>query len=106
MSRHQTAYKLRNHPHRVFQIDASVGKADAKGATITAQISEGDKPPFTYVVDFGGEFVATKSNFDGEMYLHTAISLICSQIESHQHRSTRIRVHRASGLMDTEPLKA
>lgn len=105
MSQHQTVYKLRNHPGRAFTIDASVTKQGADGASITAQIAEmGGKEPFIYVVEFSGGFASTKPNFDGEMYLHTAISVMRSQLESLQHRSTRLRVHRASGLIETSPL--
>ena len=105
MSRHQTVYKLRNHPNRVFEIDASVTESGPGGATITAHITEAGKEPFTYRVEFGHEFTASKANFDAEMYLHTAISVMQSQIESHKHRSTLLRVHRGSGLIDTEPLQ-
>ncbi len=109
MERHQTTYSLRNQPERVFTIDAGVADSDPKreeGASIEAEIRESDGDPFTYVVDFSNEFVATKKNFTPEMYLHTAISIICAQIESHQHRPTRLRVHRDSGLIETEALKA
>lgn len=105
MSRHQTVYKLRNHPERAFHIDASVAQAGPGGATITAQVTEEGKKPFTFQVEFEGEFTSTKEGFDGEMYLHTAISVMQSQIESHQHRSTLLRVHRGSGLIDTRPLQ-
>lgn len=106
MASHKTEYKLRNHPHRVFDIDASVTQEGKDGTTITAQVCERGKEPFTYVVEFSEGFIATKPDFDGEMFLHTAISVIQSQVESHLHRSTRLRVHRASGLIETTPLKA
>lgn len=106
MSNHQTVYKLRNHPGRAFSIDAAVTKVGEGGATITARVAEHGKTPFTYVVEFSEGFTSTKSNFDGEMYLHTAISVVQSQIESLQHRSTLLRVHHASGLIETSPLKA
>jgi hypothetical protein len=106
MASHQTVYKLRNHPNRAFTIDAAIGAVDAKGAKVTAQIHEAGGQPFTFVVEFSEGFVSTKGNFDGEMYLHTAISVMQSQLESLQHRSTLLRVHRASGLIETEPLRA
>jgi hypothetical protein len=106
MSQHQTVYKLRNHPARAFTIDASITHADSDGAVITAQVTEQGKEAFTYVVEFSDGFTATKGNFDGEMYLHTAISVVQSQIESLRHGSTRLRVHRASGLIETSPLQA
>lgn len=106
MSQHKTVYTLRNHPNRSFTIDAEVSQARPDGATITAQVQESGREPFTYVVEFSGAFTSTKGNFDGEMYLHTAISVMQSQIESLQHRSTRLRVHRASGLIETSPLEA
>lgn len=106
MASYQTVYRLRNHPNRAFTIDASTTAEDAEGATIIAQVQEAGRPPFTYLVEFSEGFTATKKNFDGEMYLHTAISVVQSQIESLQHRSTRLRVHRASGLIETKPLNA
>lgn len=108
MERHQTTYSLRNEPERVFTINAGVADSDSQGdgASIEAEIREADGDPFNYVVDFSDEFVATKTNFTPEMFLHTAISIICAQIESHQHRPTRLRVHRDSGLIETEALKA
>jgi hypothetical protein len=102
----QTVYKLRNHPQRAFRIEAAVEAAGNSGATVTATVREGDGEPFTYVVEFSGEFVASKSNFDPEMYLHTAISVVQSQLESLKHGSTLLRVHRASGLIETSPLSA
>lgn len=108
MASHRTEYKLRNHPQRVFDIDASLSKEGKDGTSVTAQVQErrAGSEPFTYLVEFSDAFIATKPDFDGEMYLHTAISVIQSQIESHLHRSTRLRVHRASGLIETSPLKA
>lgn len=106
---HETVYALRNHPNRKFSIQASLDKASkggADGASVTGEIREGEGEPFTYVVRFEDEFTSTKANFDEEMYLLTAISLMQSQIESHKHRSTLLRVHRDSGLIHTEPLKA
>jgi hypothetical protein len=102
--KHHSVYRLRNHPNRVFTLQASISKQDQDETVITAQISEEGKPPFTYVVEFTEEFVASKANFDGEMYLHTAVSVMQSQIESLRHRNTRLRVHRASGLIETSPL--
>lgn len=106
MSAHQTVYKLRNHPGRAFAIEASVTEERADGALITAKIQEqGKSQSFTYVVEFGGAFTESKPHFTGEMYLHTALSLVQSQIESLQHRSTKMRVFRTSGLTETTPLK-
>lgn len=105
MSAHQTVYQLRNHPARRFLIEASVVEKRSDGALISATIKEDGRPnPFTYRVDFGGAFTETKTHFSGEMYLHTALSLICSQLESLQHRSTLMKVHKASGLTETTPL--
>lgn len=104
--KHQTVYRLRNHPGRSFTIDASVSKEGKDGTTVTAQIAEGEGAPFTYVVEFTEEFISSKADFDGEMYLHTAVSVIQSQIESLKHRSTKLRVHRASGLIETSPLQS
>ena len=104
MASHQTVYKLRNHPERSFSIDASVSQSGSEGATIVAKVSEAGREPFTYQVEFSGAFVETKRDFDPEMYLHTALSLVCSQIESLKHRPTLMRVQAASGLVQTEPL--
>lgn len=101
---HQTVYRLRNHPGRLFTIDASVTREGKDGTAITAQIAETGKAPFTYLVEFGGEFIASKEDFDAEMFLHTAISVVQSQIESLRHSPTRLRVHHASGLIETTPL--
>lgn len=104
MASHQTVYKLRNHPERSFSINAAIERAGQDGATIVAEIQEGRREPFTYKVEFSGPFVETKKDFDGEMYLHTALSLVCSQIESLRHVPTLLRVRSASGLVQTEPL--
>lgn len=104
MARQQSVYKLRNHPERQFSIDASVERADGDGATIVAEVREAGRPPFTYKVEFSGPFVETKKDFDAEMYLHTALSVVYSQIESLRHVPTLLRVQAASGLVLTEPL--
>ncbi len=107
MSAHQTVYKLRNHPARKFSIAASVTEERADGAVISATIKEeGKSAEFTYVVEFGGAFTETKRHFTGEMYLHTALSLMQSQLESLKHRSTLMKVYRTSGLTETAPLNA
>lgn len=100
-------YSLRNDSQEVFDIKAEVTKeydSGDKGAEITARISHPAKKPFTYVVTFGGDFVKTKKNFTPEMYLHTAVSIVESQIESKRHVDTMLRVHRDSGLTETSPL--
>ncbi len=105
---HETVYALRNHPDRKFSIKATLDKGSKggeAGASITGEIREGEGDPFTYVVQFEGEFTSTKADFDEEMYLLTAVSVMQSQIESHKHRGTLLKVHRDSGLIHTEPLK-
>ncbi|MFA5504340.1 MAG: hypothetical protein WC314_01305 [Vulcanimicrobiota bacterium] len=100
-------YKLRNHPGEVFTIRAQVTKENPTGdlgAEITATITHLDKRPFRYVVEFGGDFVKTKKNFTPEMFLHTAVSIVESQIESQKHEDTRLRVYKDSGLTETFPL--
>lgn len=98
------SYSLRNQPQRTFAISSKVEHADSEGAAIVAEIREGAKTPFTYRVEFSGAFTSTKGDFDAEMYLQTALSLIRSQLESLRHQSTLLRVHRASGLVETQPL--
>ena len=100
-------YRLRNDSKEVFQIEASVTrehKSGDQGAEITGTITHRAKKPFKYVVEFGGEFTKTKKNFTPEMYLHTAISIMESQIESKKHVDTRLWVHKDSGLTETSPL--
>lgn len=99
---------MRNDSKRIFQIQAEVTsgkKAGTSGADIKAVVSEGENQPFTYVVKFSDEFVATKKDFTPEMFLHTAISIVEAQIESKKHVDTLLRVHRHSGLIETSPLK-
>jgi hypothetical protein len=106
-TRHQTQYSLRNDKSQTFQIDAEItrsGKRGDEGAEVTAKIQPFQGLPFTFVVEFGGEFVQTKQNFTPEMYLHTASSIVQSQIESKRYRDTLLRVHKHSGLTETSPL--
>lgn len=105
---HEKQYSLRNDSKQTFTIKAEVSKANPsgdQGAEITATIYHKSKLPFTYVVEFGGDFVKTKKNFTPEMYLHTAISIVESQIESKRHVDTLLSVHKASGLTETRPLQ-
>ena len=104
---HQTQYSLRNDKSDTFQISAGVSKSYSsgeQGAEITADVCHPTHGEFKYVVEFGGEFTKTKMNFTPEMYLHTAISIVQSQIESKKYVDTRLRVHRDSGLTETSPL--
>lgn len=104
MTSYQTVHKLRNHPRRCFTIDAKLTSSSPTETIVTLKIQEMGCLSFTYLIEFSKEFVATKENFDSEMYLRTAAAIACSQIESLQHSSTRIRVYHGSGLMATEPL--
>lgn len=106
MNSYQTVHKLRNHPRRCFTIDAKVTSTEENGTVITVKVQEIGALPITYVVEFTGEFIETKDNFDNEMYLRTAAAIACSQIESLQYHSTRIKVNRESGLMETELLES
>lgn len=103
---HEKVYSMRNYPQRKFQIKAtfSKGKGDTVAA-VSADIREGEGDPFRYIVEFAGEFTSTKSDFTDEMYLLTAVSVMESQIESHKHVGTLLRIHRDSGLIHTEFLK-
>ena len=104
---HETQYRLRNDKQSVYQIEASVtksGKSGLDGAEITGTIQSPGGSKFTYLVEFGGDFVVTKENFTPEMFLHTAISIMESQIESKRHVDTWLQVYRHSGLTETRPL--
>ncbi len=104
---HETQYRLRNDKQSVYQIEASVtksGKSGLDGAEVTGVIKAPTGATFTYLVEFGGDFVVTKENFTPEMFLHTAISIMQSQIESKRHSDTWLHVHRHSGLTETRPL--
>ena len=98
------SYTLRNQPQRKFAISSKVEHADSQGAVVVAEIQEGANDPFLYRVEFSGDFTSTKEDFDADMYLQTALSLVRSQLESLRHRPTLLRVQHASGLVHTEPL--
>ena len=105
---HQKSYSLRNDSKQTFKIEAEVtrsGKSGDEGAEIEARITGPGEQSFKFVVEFGGDFVETKANFSPEMYLHTALSIVESQIESKRYRDTFLQVHRHSGLTATMPLE-
>ena len=98
-------YSLRNDEAHAFDIEAEVtksGKTGDKGAEITAHIRGGPDLNFSYVVEFGGDFVKTKENFTPEMYLLTALSIIESQLESKRYLDTKLSVLNDSGLTLTD----
>ncbi|MGE0488121.1 MAG: hypothetical protein AB7S38_02780 [Vulcanimicrobiota bacterium] len=95
-------YRLRNEPEKFFKIAASAEGSGAKGATVRATVTRHDNHVFRYEVIFEGDFTSTKQNFNEEMYLGTGLSVVKSQLESHLHQDTRIRIRHASGLMQTE----
>ena len=100
-------YSLRNEPEKVFSVCAKILKevSDKEpGAEIEARIESESGQSFTYLVEFGDEFVSTKKDFTSEMYLHTALSIVKSQLESKVHRDTWFYLHRDSGLVQTRPL--
>lgn len=102
---HRKNYSLRNDPSVSFEIEARVtqsGRSGLDGAQITSDIKGVNGGAFRVVVEFGGEFVATKENFTPEMFLHTAISIVESQLESKRYRDTLLKVHSHSGLTQTE----
>ncbi len=101
------SYPLRNHQDRTFTIDARVADKAEDGSrlAVQAEITEVGKDPFIYLVEFSDPFIATKANFTDEMFLHTAVAIMEAQLESLLHRSTILRIHRESGLIDTEPMK-
>lgn len=105
MAQHSTLYKLRNQPLRSFTISLRLQEESAEKVAIAAHIKDQvHGNTFDYRVEFSSDFIASKTNFDGEMYLHTALSVVQSQIESLQHRDTLLSVHRGSGLIETSPL--
>lgn len=95
-------YCLRNQRDQRYLIEAEASGCGAEGCRVKALITAPDGRAFRYEVCFEGEFAATKPGFDEEMYLHTALSIVQGQIESHVHEDTRIRVSSASGLLHTE----
>lgn len=104
---HNLEYRLRNSPAETFQIKAQVtksGKSGLDGAQITSDIQYSGGRSFRFVVEFGGDFVSSKENFTPEMFLHTAVSIVCSQLESKRYQDTLLRVHSHSGLTQTSPL--
>ncbi len=104
----RSSYALRNHPDKTFELTARTlppSDESAVGCTVEIEVVPTDGVPFRIQIEFGGDFVATKQDFTQSMYLGTALSVATSQLESLRHRSTRLKIHRASGLIDTEPLK-
>ncbi len=95
-------YRLRNEPEKHFQIAAEAQGAGSQGSVVKATIERYDERVFHYEVRFGGPFAETKANFNEEMYLETALSIICSQLESHIHEDTLLFLEEASGLMQTK----
>jgi hypothetical protein len=99
---HQSLYKLRNTPSIRFSIEAETVHFGEDGAVVHARIRRNDGVRFGYEVCFSREYCHTKPRFDGESYLHTALSVVHSQLESHIHRDTRITLQVNSGMPRTE----
>lgn len=103
----QSRYALRNDASKTFELQARAvtpSARDLPGCSVEIDITSSSGDSFRYRVEFSGDFVATKSDFTESMFLGTAVSVATAQLESLRHRSTRLLVHRASGLIDTEPL--
>jgi len=96
-----TEYRLRNQPEISFSVRATCTGGGTEGAVARAHVCRVDGLKFRYEVRFQGEFCATKANFDDEMYLETALSLIKSQIESHRYEDSQIVVEVNSGMPRT-----
>lgn len=103
VSTHQAEHRLRNEPLRRYAIQAAPHSHGPDGTVIRAHVTGPDGNTFRYEVVFGGDYIATKRDFDAEMYLHMALSIVRGQIESHEHGDTRIAITRESGLMDSQP---
>ena len=85
----------------LLSIKARCRGQGAEGAVARADICRNDGLKFSYEVRFQGEYSASKANFDTEMYLETALSLVKSQIESHRLEDSEIVVEVNSGLPRT-----
>lgn len=103
MSTHRTEFRLRNEPLRRFQVEASAKGHGPEGSVVKALVTSPEGKQFRMEIRFGGDYVATKPNFEEEDYLHASMSLIRGQIESHDHRDFRLSVTQASGLVRSEP---
>lgn len=103
MSTHRTEHRLRNETHRRFAVEAAAHAQGADGTVVRALVTDPEGRTFRFEVRFAGEYAASKPDFDEEMFLHMALSVVRGQIESHEHRDTRISITRESGLMDSEP---
>lgn len=103
MPTHRSEHRLRNEPLQQYEVEAAAHADGAGGTVVRALVTGPEGRTFRYEIRFGGEYTASKPTFTDEMYLHMGLSVVRGQIESHDHRDTRIAIMRESGLMDSEP---
>jgi len=95
-------YQLRNDAKVTFQVQSSAVGSGVSGCLVKALVTRVDGLSFRYEVVFSGEYAASKANFSEDMYHETGLSVVRSQLESHVHRDTRIRLEVNSGLPRSE----
>ena len=95
-------YQLRNDAKATFQLRSSAVGSGAEGCVVNVAVTRYDGHQFRYEIVFCGEYAASKPNFTDEMYHETGLSVARSQLESHVHRDTRIRLEVNSGLPRSE----
>ena len=96
------SYQLRNDANATFQLRSSAAGSGGEGCVVKAAVTRFDGHTFRYEIVFCGEYAASKANFSQDMYHETGLSVVRSQLESHVHRDTRIRLEVNSGLPRSE----
>jgi hypothetical protein len=95
-------YQLRNDASVTFKLRSRVSGSGADGCVLRVAITRHDGHSFKYEIVFTGEYAASKANFSEDMYHETGLSVVRSQLESHVHRDTRVRLEVNSGLPRSE----
>ena len=95
-------YQLRNDARISFQLRSSATGSGIQGCVVKVAVTRFDGHSFKYEIVFCGEYAASKPNFSEDMYHETALSVVRSQLESHVHKDTRIRLEVNSGLPRSE----
>ena len=95
-------YQLRNDAKITFALRSSATGSGTEGCVVKVAVTRHDGHKFRYEIVFCGEYAASKPNFSDEMYHETGLSVVRSQLESHVHTDTRIRLEVNSGLPRSE----
>lgn len=95
-------YQLRNDASVTFTLRSSAQGSGVDGCVVRVAVTRFDGHSFRYEIVFRGEYSASKPNFSEDMYHETGLSVARSQLESHVHRDTRIRLEVNSGLPRSE----